>query len=79
MAPGGKDEAAGQEQEEVKEPAGAVGKKSLLLPSGVVLLQVLTVFTVFSYSPRARFHAVQLSLKSKCTLLASWPCWRLRK
>lgn len=45
---GSQDEAAVPEQEKAKEPRGAVGKKSLLLPSGGVLLHVLTVFTVFS-------------------------------
>jgi len=80
-APGSKTETAVHEQDTVTEPRGAVGKKSLLLPSGVVLLQALMLFTLFSKSPRARFHAVQLSLKSKCTflaLLAFLTCWKIR-
>lgn len=80
-APGSKAGTAVHEQDTVTEPKGAVGKKSLLLPSGVVLLQALMLFTLFSKSPRARFHAVQLSLKSKCTflaLLAFLTCWKIR-
>lgn len=58
-----------------------VDKKNLLLPSRAVLLQVLTVFTVLSKSPRARFHVVQLSLEGKCTvlaLLALLTSWKMR-
>lgn len=48
LAPGSKDEAAGHDCEKVKERGRAVGKKNLLLSSGVVLLRVLMVFTVSS-------------------------------
>lgn len=54
----------------MREHGRVVDKKSIPLPSRAVLLQVLTGFIVLSKSPRARFHVVQLSLKSKCTVLA---------
>lgn len=48
LAPGSKDEAAEHKWEKVKEHGGVVDKKGLLLLSGVVLLQVLMVFTMLS-------------------------------